>query len=105
MGGIGPDMEVGRGDFGGNGNMGRFCLGFVDLGFGRWGGGRTVGKGLGIRVLVVKKGLVDPLVGMEIFWWGRKVFFGNLEGFGFSSQSQKGSPRWDKKSGGFSCGF
>lgn len=47
LGGIGMKVGVRGGDFGGNGNIGGFCLGLVDLEFWRWGSGQRVGKGLG----------------------------------------------------------
>lgn len=47
LGGIGLEVGVGGRGFCGNGNIGGFYLGLDDLGFWRWGGGRTVGKGLG----------------------------------------------------------
>ena len=67
--------------------MGGFCLGLVDLGWESWGGGRTVGKGLGnVGFWVWRR-----VHGLRWrFWDGdERGDWGVLEGLVFQSVSKK----------------
>lgn len=62
MGGIGTEAGVRRGVFGGNGNMGGFCLGLGDLEFWRWGSGKRLRE--------------VGFLGVEEVWWIRRLWCG-----------------------------